>query len=104
MPGMDDAARDEVRLTLQVLPRWMLNGEGWDVVEVHLLELKRALETDDRSGVFRQLERLDDLAPSRLGRLDADDDSNSTGGVVPPPPVVVELVNTLVHPPATGWR
>jgi hypothetical protein len=65
MPGMDDAARDEVRLTLQVLPRWMLNGERWDVVEVHLLELKRALETDDRSSVFRELERADP-SPRRL--------------------------------------
>jgi hypothetical protein len=104
MPGIDDAARDELRLTLRVVPRWKLNHEGWELVQAQLDELKRALESDDRSAFFRQLERLDRLGPARLARLDADDASNPSARAVPPPPPVVELVNTLVHPPGEGGR
>jgi CATRA-associated small protein len=100
MAGIDDAAHDELRSTLQIVPRWKLNEEGWSLVEARLHGLRRALENDDRSAFFRQLEGLDRLSPPRLGRLDADDvSSRSAGGAAPPPPPVVELVNTLVHPP-----
>ena len=86
MPGIDDAARDELRLTLHVVPRWKLNEAGWGLVEAQLHEVKRALESGDRSAFFRQLERLDRLGPARLGRLDVDDALNHASEVVPPRP------------------
>ena len=99
MPGIDDHARDELRLTLQVVPRWRLSEDGWRTIEQRLRDVRGAVERDDRIALYRHLEELDRAAPARLASLTPDADP--PGGSAPPDPVL-ELINSLVHAPGGG--
>ncbi|MGH2539086.1 MAG: CATRA system-associated protein [Actinomycetota bacterium] len=99
MPGIDDDARDELRLTLQVVPRWQLSDEGWGTVEQMLIAIRDAVVRDDRVSFYRHLAELDRAAPRRLARL-APDEAHGTTTAAPEP--VLELMNSLVHAPAAG--
>ena len=102
MAEIDQAAREELRLTLHVVPRWQLSADGWNQIEQILRDIASALESDDRRSFFRSLRQIDDAGPPRLARLGADDDAMRSGS--PPPAPVVELVNSLVHAPPTGGQ
>lgn len=101
MPGIDDDARDELRLTLQVVPRWRLSQDGWRTIERRLHDVREAVERDDRIALYRRLEELDRSAPTRLASLAPDADP-PPGATTAPPDPVLELVNSLVHPPGGG--
>ena len=98
MPGIDQEAREELRLTLQVVPGWKLSPAGWRTVEGLLRSIGQAIEQGDRVSFFRDLEELDRAAPTRLARLSSDAGTEASA----PPDPVVELVNSLVHAPSTG--
>lgn len=100
MAGIDEDAREELRLTLQIVPRWRLSGDGWRTIEQHLLDVQTAVERNDRIAFYRHLRELDEAAPARLARL-APDDEPATAGSAPPEPVL-ELINSLVHAPGDG--
>lgn len=98
---IDDDAREELRLTLQVVPRWRLSGDGWRTIEQHLLDVQAALERNDRIAFYRHLQELDRAAPTRLAQLTPDADPGRAASIAPPEPVL-ELLNSLVHAPADG--
>jgi hypothetical protein len=101
MPGIDDHARDELRLSLQVVPRWRLSDDGWRTIEQRLRDVREAVERDDRIALYRHLEELDRSAPTRLASLSPDADASPAESTAPPDPVL-ELVNSLVHAPGAG--
>ncbi|MET0801080.1 MAG: CATRA system-associated protein [Actinomycetota bacterium] len=98
MPGIDDDARDELRLSLQVVHRWQLSDEGWRSVERLLIAVRDDVLKDDRVSFFRHLAELDRAAPTRLARLAPDEPQTAAGAPEP----VLELMNSLVHAPASG--
>jgi hypothetical protein len=102
MPGIDEAARKELRLTLQVVPRWQLSGDGWRQVERLLVDVIDAIARDDGPSFYRSLRQVDAAGPTRLARLGPDEDLASPGDSSAPPAPVVELINSLVHAPAGG--
>ena len=55
MPGIDDDARDELCLSLQVVHRWQLSDEGWRLVERLLIAVRDDVLKDDRVSFFRHL-------------------------------------------------
>ncbi len=75
MPTIDDDDRNELRLTLSVVPGWELSHSGWRSVERSLVGVRDALERDDRVSFFRHLEEIDRAAPARLARLSPDADT-----------------------------
>ena len=101
MPTIDDEAREELRLTLHVVPGWALSPAGWRAIEGSLIGVRHALERDDRGALFRHLAEIDRAAPARLARLSPGDGAGD-GSSSSPPAIVLELVNSLVHPPARG--
>ncbi len=103
MPTIDDDDRNELRLTLGVVPGWTLSHEGWRSIESSLVSVRDALERNDRISFFRHLEEIDRAAPSRLARLSPDADTGG-GDSSSPPETVLELVNSLVHAPDRGAR
>src|SRR5688572_18001847 len=66
MPTIDDEAREELRLTLHVVPGWALSPAGWRAIEGSLIGVRHALERDDRGALFRHLAEIDRAAPARL--------------------------------------
>ena len=103
MPTIDDSDRNELRLTLGVVPGWELSHTGWSAVERSLVGVRNALERGDRVSFFRHLEEIDRAAPARLARLSPDAGMGDTGSSSPPEPVL-ELVNSLVHAPDPGSK
>lgn len=101
MPGIDDDAREELRLSLQVVPGWQLSEDGWRTVERYLVGVREAVERNDRVSFFRHLQEIDRAAPPRLARLAPDADPGRHGSSTPPEPVL-ELINSLVHAPEAG--
>jgi len=101
MPGIDEAARKELRLTLQVVPRWQLSGDGWHRVEALLHDVAQAIARDDGPSFYRVLRQIDGAGPTRLARL-GPDEATAPGGSGSPPEPVVELINSLVHAPPAG--
>jgi hypothetical protein len=95
--GSDD--REELRLTLHVVPGWKLSQAGWRTLESSLTGVRQAIESNDRVSFFRHLEEIDRAAPARLARLSPDADDAADGGSSSPPPALLELVNSLVHAP-----
>jgi hypothetical protein len=101
MPGIDDAAREELRLTLAVVPRWKLSADGWDRIAQLLIDIRRSIAADDAPTFYRHLRSIDEAAPTRLARLEPDNEAESSrGGLTRPPEPLIELVNSLVHAPA----
>ena len=104
MPMIDDDAREELRLTLHVVPGWRLSDDGWRTIERSIIDVRHALERDDRVAFFRHLGEIDGAAPTRLARLSPDGGDAGDGGSSAPPESVLELVNSLVHAPDPGSR
>ena len=94
--GSDD--REELRLTLHVVPGWKLSQAGWRTLESSLTGVRQAIESNDRVSFYRHLEEIDRAAPARLARLSPDADA-ADGGSSSPSPALLELVNSLVHAP-----
>lgn len=103
MPTIDDDDRNELRLTLNVVPGWELSPTGWSTVRRSLVGVQNALERGDRVSFYRHLEEIDRAAPARLARLSPDADMTDGAPSSPPEPVL-ELVNALVHAPDPGSK
>jgi CATRA-associated small protein len=103
MPTIDDDDRNELRLTLGVVPGWKLSHAGWRSIQSSLDGVRDALERNDRISFFRHLEEIDRAAPARLARLSPDAGTGG-GDSSSPPETVLELVNSLVHAPDQGAR
>ena len=98
MTTIGSGDREELRLTLHVIPGWKLSQDGWRTLESSLTGVRKAIESNDRVSFYRYLEEIGRAAPMRLARLSPDADA-ADGGSSSPPQALLELVNSLVHAP-----